>query len=825
LAPAGPSDEFVIRRNDVLRSKARWKLNDIDADAVSRLTRELNVHPVVARLLVARGIADPAEAERFIYGGKDHFHDPFSLDGMEAAVERIREAVRKREKIRIYGDYDADGVCSTALMTHLFRFLEAHFDYYIPHRTLEGYGLNRSALEQAKHDGVSLIVTVDTGISACEEVAYAAELGIDVVVTDHHEPPDRLPAALAVVNPKKPGCPYPFKQLAGVGVAFKLAHALLDRLPESFLELAALGTVADLMPLVDENRLMVKLGLERMQNSGYPGIRALLRVSGIAGKTVAASHIGFALAPRINACGRLDHAGDAVKLLTTDDEGEADAIAANLDRLNKERQRIAEQMTGEALELLDKTRPGERRGVIVLAKENWNVGVIGIVAARLLEKFYLPTVLLSVDPDTGIAKGSARSIAGFDIYKALSHCAGLLDHFGGHQAAAGMTLHRDRVPHLSESLNELAEAWLTEEDYIPLYNADAGCELSDVSIDSIRQIESLAPFGIGNPPPKFVLSGLEVRDKRLLGKERQHLKLTLAQTIGETACTVEAVGFGRGTLSDFISPTAKIDVLAELSINEWNGTQKPQIVIEDMRIPHVQVFDWRDGQPFGPRLAEWTDRLRGSDDGDRDGRGLIHIIGDGNDIPADCERLGCALWALGGNDGVRPQNDAARRCVWPEAESIVLYSLPDDPDMLRAALGTARRAARVFAVFAAHRRDRAVLPTRDMFKRLYRLLVQKQTWTDDASFYEAVRDTTGFSFAAIRFMLEVFEELAFIERVGVSYRAVPSPQKRELDTSETYRRRLRAAEAERLLLGSTSRELAEWIWNALPNNPFQEGIS
>lgn len=804
----------------MLQPKARWSIGAVDSAAADVLCKELKLHPVIAKLLVARGVTDIAEAERFLKGEKDHFHDPFLLSGMDLAVARIRQALQDREKIRVYGDYDADGVSSTALMTHLLRRLGADFDTYIPHRAHEGYGLNTKAIELARDSGVTLIVTVDTGISAREQVAYARELGIDVVVTDHHEPPESLPEAAAVLNPKKPGCPYPFKQLAGVGVAFKLAHALLGEPPLDLLEIAAIGTVADLMQLTGENRTIVKQGLARMQNSGYVGINALLDVSGLSGKEVTATHLGFSLAPRINASGRLDHAGEAVQLLTTSDAEEAGRIALTLDELNKERQRIVEQMTEAAFERIAAERTKAAAKVIVVAEEGWNVGVIGIVAAKLLERFYRPVIVLGIDGETGLAKGSARSIPGYDIHRALTECAELLDHYGGHQAAAGMTIRRDRLDALSEQLNRLADDWLTPEQFVPVCEADAEFSLEDVTTDNIRQIEALAPFGMGNPVPRFVLSGLHVAEKRALGKDRQHMKLLLSAPDGSSDAPVEAIGFGRGALLEHISATARVDVLGELGINEWNGVRKPQIVIHDLRVPHVQVFDWRGVRQAIDKLADINGPLRSG--GERDPRETAIVVEAG--APArlvDPDRITCGLWAMDMSKGAVPLNAQARSGDFADAEDVLLVSLPDRLESFESMLGRCR-AKRIYAAFADWDRDFAVVPSRETFKLVYQAVIRQKSWKNaDLSFLEQIRRKAGLSDALLRFMLNVFEELEFIVRQGEMTQAVDSPRKRDMNESRAYRSRLTRGDVEQALVYTSGQQLADWITDKLQAPPKQ----
>ncbi|WP_248927363.1 single-stranded-DNA-specific exonuclease RecJ [Paenibacillus hamazuiensis] len=790
----------------MLHPKARWNLNEASPGTAERLASELGIHPLVARLLVVRGFTDIEETKAFLYAGAEQIHDPYLLGGMKEAVERIRLALDRREKIRIYGDYDADGVSSTSLMIHLLRQFDCEFDYYIPHRVHEGYGLNNSALDHAKRGGVSLIVTVDTGISAYEEIAYARDIGIDVVVTDHHEPPEVLPEATAIVNPKKPGCPYPFKQLAGVGVALKLAQALLGRWPEELLEIATIGTIADLMPLVGENRLIVKGGLKRMQSTSYVGIRALLGIAGVECKDVNASHIGFSLGPRINASGRLGSADDAVKLLTSASEQEAEHLAFGLDQLNKERQRIVDEMTKMAFAMIEQNlESGGLPNVFVLAHEDWNVGVIGIVASKVLDKYYRPTIILGIDRETGMAKGSARSIIGFDIHKALTHCADLMDHFGGHQAAAGMTIHKDHLQELSDRLNRLAEEWLTPEDFIPILQADIECSLDEVTVDSIRQLELLAPFGQGNPSPRFVFSGLAPRELRTIGKDQQHLKLSLSKAEAAAGAALDAVGFGKGAMADWIAPSSRLDVLGELSINEWNGTRKPQVMIQDLRVPHVQVFDWRGAQAATGKLQELCRKLP-------DGPAVVFFD------PPQAETVArmadaCALWQCSLSGSWEPLNDKAKRSSLQGATDVVIGSLPpllsDAETLIRLTDG----AERYYAAFSeARSADSAVLPSRDMFKVVYTSLLHEGNAPDRfPALLRALSKRTGLSEKLIRFMIEVFDELGFVERRGEAYVPVPSPQKKDLSLSRKYLARMSRAEVEQVFVYSSGKELAEWI--------------
>lgn len=799
----------------MLAPKARWSIGNADEMLVETFVSKLQIDPLVARMLVLRDIRTVPDAKQFMHGGVHDYLDPYLLDGMFPAVVRIRQALQNNEFIRVYGDYDADGVSSTSLMAHLLKGLGARFDTYIPHRIREGYGLNRSAMDVAKEQGVQLLITVDTGISDVQEIAYCQELGIDVIVTDHHEPPEILPQALAIINPKKPGCMYPYKHLAGVGVALKLAHALLDRLPEELLEFAALGTVADLMPLTGENRLIVKQGLERLQDSTYVGFRSLIGVSGIENKEVTASHIGFSLAPRINASGRLEAADIAVKLLTTADEKEAEQIAFELDMLNKERQLIVEDMVKEAFALAEQQQAKGLDKVIVVAKEQWNVGVVGIVASKIVEKFYRPTLVLSIDPSTGIAKGSARSIAGFDLYKALTVCEEWLDHYGGHQAAAGMSLNSSHLEAFTLKLNKLAAATLTEQDFIPLLKADSVCSLSDVPIASIERLEKLAPFGMGNPAPRFMFTDLSLGEIRTMGKEKQHLKLALSQVQEEVSCSVEAVGFGKGSLAGLIAPAAKVDVLGELSINEWNGVRKPQIVMQDLRIMHMQLFDWRGAGQLSSKLSTLQSTPAGYGSHAITPAIILFDEGDAALFASTAFQLGESVpyWIVQDNEQLLPGNESASKLEFAKMQDIILYTIPRSIASLQSVIHQAAGMMRCYPVFAELGPDSgSTMPSREMFKMMYGTLQKEGSLNvQDVRLMNSFSKRSGLSPAMIQFILSVFEELGFVERQGAFVKLHALPTKRDLTASRLYQHRLNRHEVESIVMYSSAKELEQWI--------------
>jgi single-stranded-DNA-specific exonuclease len=578
------------------RPEKKWRVALPCAELAARLAGILDVSPVVAQVLLNRGIGDEGEARQFLHGGAETLVDPFLMLGMGTAVDRVAAAIAGGEKITVYGDYDVDGVTATALLYRVLTRLGGAVDYYIPERQSEGYGLNAAALEALYESGTRLVVTVDCGISATAEVAAMAGR-MDIVVTDHHHPPDVLPPALAVLNPRQPGCPYPDKNLAGVGVAFKLCQALWQRLRgggepfTGYLELVAVGTVADIVSLTGENRVLVKLGLQRLAVTDNPGLLALMKVAGLAADKLDTGRVGYIIAPRLNAAGRLGHAAAGVELLITEDGDRAAALAAELDAENARRQAVEKELLAAAERLLAGTDPVEQN-VLVLAGEDWHPGVIGIVASRLLDRYYRPVVMISVRD--GVGKGSCRSIPGFDIYHALEDCADLLIQFGGHQLAAGLTVEAANVDKLRERLNALAANVLTAEDYLPVLNIDSRVALAEIDAALLQQLACLAPHGQGNPNPAFVCERLAVTGVRPVGQEGRHLKLRVTQE----GASGEVIGWDMGGLAANLTGDATIDLAFAPEFNDWQGQRNIQLKAHDVHVRqaapgHVRLVDAR----------------------------------------------------------------------------------------------------------------------------------------------------------------------------------------------------------------------------------------
>ena len=513
----------------------RWVCRPHDSAAVDKIRSDHGVSRLMARLLAQRGIED---VDGFLQPGLAALHDPFRMSGMRAAVERIRRALANRERILIYGDYDVDGTTGVVLLKTAVELLGGIADFHVPHRIQEGYGMRSEVIDRAERDNVRLVISVDTGIREKEVVDHARKIGIDVIITDHHLPEDEVPRALAVLNPNQPGCSYPEKRLCGAGVAFKLIQALFaeegweeakrQAVLVSMLKIVAVATIADKVPLLGENRVFVRIGLEGLRRPASPGLKALLAVSGLLDKEeIAAGDVDFRIAPRINAAGRMDHAKDIVTLLTTRDEREAEDIAKRLDELNSERQRVQDEVVDAIIARLDPFPSGGAIRFIVVAGEGWHPGVIGIAASRIVERYHRPTLVLSVDAQSGMAAGSARSIAAFHMFEGFESAAAIFERFGGHKQAAGCTVAADRVDTLRDALEKHAASVLSDEDLTPSIHLDGDLPFAEINDGAMEEIANLKPHGLGNPTPVFRARNVVVKTQPRVIKE-SHLKLQVA---------------------------------------------------------------------------------------------------------------------------------------------------------------------------------------------------------------------------------------------------------------------------------------------------------
>lgn len=545
-----------------------WHIEQRDEAEIARLSRAAGVSPLTARLLLNRGITTREAAQEFLQPAAwQQLADPYALKNMGKSVARIAAAIERHEKIVIYGDYDVDGITSTAILYKALRFYQADVHYYIPERE-EGYGLNQQALSLLRDEGAQLLVTVDCGISAVTEVA-AFHGVMDIIITDHHEPPAVLPSAYAIINPKQPACRYPEKQLAGVGVAFKLVQALAVHFgygdPREYIDLAAIGTIADIVSLTGENRALVKLGLTQLAQTTHLGLAVLLDVCSIKTNAIDPEKIGFVIGPRLNAAGRMASPRQALRLLLSENADEAREIATALDALNKERQLLEQQILVAAEQQI-----GVDPGPVIVVQGPWQHGVIGIVASRLVEKFYRPVVIISTLAENG--RGSCRSIPGFNMYEALTACQEVLLGFGGHSQAAGLSIVLDQIPTLAARLAQYAKHCLAPDDYIPIVTVDAVIAVDQIQPQIVAELTALAPFGMGNPAPVLACRHITVDQVVTMGQQQQHLKLRVSS---ETACTT-IVAWKQGEQAEQFPKGSRINVAFYPEINVWQGQQRMQ---------------------------------------------------------------------------------------------------------------------------------------------------------------------------------------------------------------------------------------------------------
>lgn len=556
----------------------KWEGFQIDELKVSEVAKNHNISELLARILLNRNIDTDEKINKFLYPKLEDLNDPYLFNGMDKAVDRILKAIENKEKITIYGDYDVDGITSITVLKKFLDEIGAIVDYYLPNRLSEGYGLNQKALDTIKARGTKLMLTVDCGISAYNEIEYAKSIGFDVIVTDHHECPEKLPEAIAVIDAKCPDNTYPFNSLAGVGVSFKVIQALCIKLGKpaedylKYLDIVCLGTVADIVPLIEENRVIVKYGLEYIKNTKNVGLRALIETSGY--KSIDSSAISFGLAPRINACGRMGQAELALDMLLTDSQEEAMKIAEHLQIMNKERQEVEKGIMENAVKIIEDNKLNNDN-VIVVGNENWHHGVIGIVASKITETYYKPSILICFEGEEG--KGSGRSVDGFDLHEALSACGDKLLKYGGHEMAIGLTLKKEEFENFRKAIIEFSKDKLPE-DLMPVVKYDAEISTKDISKETIESLKLLEPYGEANNSPIFVYKNVKVDSVRTLSNDK-HLKLN----IKEGNCVFNAIAFNMGNRKDSIRMGDKVDILHYLELNRYNGFESVQLNVKDIK--------------------------------------------------------------------------------------------------------------------------------------------------------------------------------------------------------------------------------------------------
>ncbi|PTK58920.1 single-stranded-DNA-specific exonuclease RecJ [Staphylococcus haemolyticus] len=752
----------------MIKSKYNWLYEPPTEYINETLIKKYQLTPIIKKLLESKSITDD-ESIKALLDETIINHNPWLLSDMEKAVTRINEAIDKNERILVYGDYDADGVTSTTILVNTLQTLGAEVGWYIPNRFSEGYGPNELAFRNAYDEGVSLIITVDNGIQGHKEIEMVQKLGVDVIVTDHHEIGRTLPEAYAIVHPMHPEYEYPFHFLCGAGVAYKLSQVLLENPPNYFVSLAAIGTIADLVSMTDENRSIVKQGLSFLNQNCPIQIKALLNQAGY-NDTINEETVGFIIGPRLNAVGRLEDASLAAELLMTEDEEEAEFLAEQVEHFNVERKEIVAQITDEALAIAEeKVNNGNQ--FLLLAKENWHEGVLGIVASKIVETYALPTLILNIDLEQNHAKGSARSIEQVSMFEILSAHQDLISKFGGHHMAAGMTMEIDYIEALEQGLNDWMFKLSEHTSLEPTKHVSVKLEEYDISINNIRDIQRLSPFGTDFEKPLLEIDDNEVVDVRAIGKDKNHLKLVTGQL------QLQSLYWKNGQLATQIEPGQPINLLGNLQINEWNGNQSPQFIIQDIATNNEQILDYRSKR-----------KQLNIDPNDTRVAFLIH---------PKKEKLNHNYYYYGDK-------------IDQEHEVVILRDLPNDLDSLKDSLKNLNYSQ----LYLVLQHQQSIyfdgMPTSNQFKSCFKaLMTKKETNLEQEGML--LCQHLNVKPNILKFMLKVFYELGFVTEENGIIKIVDNANKQNIETSRVYQLRQSRMEVEKLLLYDDFTQLKTWI--------------
>ncbi|MCZ2465474.1 single-stranded-DNA-specific exonuclease RecJ [Limosilactobacillus vaginalis] len=771
----------------MVEAKYDWqRIAAPDKQIVEQLSQELGINPVIARLLAERGITTPEEAHSFIQPSMQAVHDPHQLHDMDKVVERIQEAVAAGEQITVYGDYDADGITSTALMYEVLQDVGANVNYYVPNRFRDGYGPNAEVYQKIIDQGTKLIITVDNGVSGKAVIDPVVKQGIDVIVTDHHEMPEDLPDAYAIVHPRYPGSNYPFADLSGVGVAFKVAWALLDEFPEELLDLVAIGEIADVVSVSDENRPLIMMGIQELRQGMRPGLHALVKEAGISEQSLTDQDIGFVIAPRLNALGRIADANEGVELLTTLDEDRATKLAKAVEQANSKRQELVNEIMGEAQQQVD--RLPQDQPVLLVVGHDWHQGVLGIVASRLMDQTGKPTIVASTNDDQKIAKGSGRSVDGFNLFAALDGHRDLMTSFGGHPAACGLSFETENSEKLRNVLLHEAENQHFDGQKKQPLKIAASISPAEVSMQLYDQLVSLSPFGPGNEQPVFELQPDQINSIVTMGKDNSHLKFM----VGDQQSQVTVIAFGKGKLASVLRAAManQIKLAVKISINEWRGKRTVQLMLEDISIDSPVIIDQRTNK-LNPQLFNEAGYYVAFDKKLRDN--IQPHLPEGS--------------ALSPDEAAQTDFSAQRvtivDCPSTLEEFEKLFSNDQQaPSMIRLLL------------FQPHSVYLSGMPVRDEFARLYRLVV-RTTQIDLNRQLNQLSTRLKINAERLIFMLRVFSAAGFVTIKDGILKPVSDVNKTDIKETNPYQRRVAQYQAEQVLLFSDSKALAKWVLNCL----------
>lgn len=759
----------------MIKSKYAWDIKHPESKITDDIASKYKLTPIVKKILESKGLTDANTIESLL-SDDGVLHNPMAMSDMQKAVERINLAIDQNQKILVYGDYDADGVTSTTILVTALRELGAHVGWYIPNRFTEGYGPNEMAFKNAYDEGVSLIITVDNGIQGHKEIEMMQELGVDVIVTDHHEIGETLPNAFAIVHPMHPDFDYPFKYLCGAGVAYKLTQSLLEQPPVSFLGLVAIGTIADLVSLTDENRTLVKQGLNVLNDHCPPAIKALLKQADY-NDEINEETIGFIIGPRLNAVGRLEDATLAAELLMCDNEEEAEFYADQVEFFNQERKDIVAQITEEALQIAEEQVQNGNK-FLVLAQADWHEGVLGIVASKIVETYALPTLILNIDEAQQHAKGSARSIEQVSMFEILTKHASLIDKFGGHHMAAGMTLAIENVEPLRQALNaSMAEIEQTT-SLEPRKHVDTTIDESEITLKNIQDIQRLRPFGSDFTSPCFELEDVIVQQAKAIGQDKKHLKLTMGEE------KLQAIFWQNGHLVQELGDGQPINVIGTLQINEWNGFQSPQFMIQDLANNSLQILDYRSKSKVNQFQGDEAD--------------IAYLVHQSSDKVAD------NYYVYG-------------ETIEQDYNKYVLRDLPKSINHLKNTL----KSINVSQIYLVLNHERSVyfegMPKMETFKNCFKAIASKGQ-------INLVKDGMhlcqflNVEPTMLKFILKVFMDLDFIKDENGIISMNQTSTKREIESSKYYQGRLDRIAVEKLMLYEDFSNLKQWIKAELKDN-------
>ncbi|MFU0761433.1 single-stranded-DNA-specific exonuclease RecJ [Staphylococcus pasteuri] len=759
----------------MIKSKYNWNLNNPTEYITDDIVKRLKLSPIIKKILESKHIVDEEGIQQTL-NGVEIDHETSLLSDIDKTVERINQAIDKNERILVYGDYDADGVTSTTILVHTLQKLGAQVGWYIPNRFTEGYGPNEMAFQNAYDEGVSLIITVDNGIQGHNEIKMVQDLGVDVIVTDHHEIGRTLPEAYAIVHPMHPEFDYPFKYLCGAGVAYKLAQTLLDNVPNYFKAYTAIGTIADLVSLTDENRSIVQNGLRVMNESCPIAIKALLNQASF-NDEISEETIGFIIGPRLNAVGRLEDASLAAELLMSDSPEEAEFLAEQVEHFNQERKDIVVSITEEAFAMAeDYVKQGHQ--FLLLAKEDWHEGVLGIVASKIVETYSLPTLILNIDYEQNHAKGSARSIEQVSMFEILSAHQDLISKFGGHHMAAGMTMDIDNIDELRTGLNDWMARLSETTSLEPSKNVDVLLDESDITIKNIRDIQKLRPFGTDFTSPLFEIRDIAIKSLKAIGKEQNHLKMTLGES------NLVSLFWQNGAYASQLEIGQPVNLIGNLQINEWNGNQTPQFMVQDIAMDTLQILDYRS-------KSKNTDFLNNDE--------TTAFM-----IQSKAQKLNENEFYYG-------------ETVPDHFDKMVLRDLPMTLDELKLTLQQTQ-ISQVYIVFQ-HKASIYFegMPSKELFKKCYKALINKKEMnlaTEGMILCEFLNIKANI----LKFMLKVFLELGFINEDDGIITIATQPSKQDIESSQMYQSRLSRIEVEKLLLYDDFTHLNQWIKSHLGDN-------